>query len=248
MSSVLELTVLQAGSGSGAPVNTVAPAVTGTATVGQTLTSSSGSWTGNVSGGFSYQWKDASGNISGATSTTYVIGSGEATRSIHCTVTAVGTGGNTAANSNTVGPVGNRFTPTLNPGKFDVCANDIIPLYTAPLPTNLVLPLIAGAQHVGSPLVCSTGTWAGNPTSFSYQWLTNGSIITAATASTYTSVGDDIGAAITCRVTASNTGGDTTVTSSNSIVVTGGGVGVFSSNPSLRVFSTPNPRLAVFDS
>lgn len=87
------------------PVNTVAPAVTGTATVGQTLSTTTGTWSNDISSGATYQWKDAGGNIAGATSSTYVIGAGEVGASIHVTVTETGTGGATAADSNTVGPI-----------------------------------------------------------------------------------------------------------------------------------------------
>jgi hypothetical protein len=92
---------------SGAPVNTVAPAVTSTSSYSsdQTLSCTTGTWTGDTSSGFAYQWKDASGNISGATSSTYRIAHSEVGASIHCTVTATGTGGSTAQDSNTVGPI-----------------------------------------------------------------------------------------------------------------------------------------------
>lgn len=85
-----------------APVNTVAPAVTGTPTVGQTLTATDGTWTGDISSGPTYQWKDAAGNIVGATSSTYVVGSGERGASVRCTVTETGTGGSSSADSNAV--------------------------------------------------------------------------------------------------------------------------------------------------
>jgi hypothetical protein len=52
------------------PVNTVAPAVSGTATVGQTLSSTTGTWTGLPTPTFTYQWQRAGSNISGATSST----------------------------------------------------------------------------------------------------------------------------------------------------------------------------------
>ncbi len=91
--------------GTSAPVNTVAPAVTGNLWVNQLLSCTTGTWTGDVSSGYTYQWKDGSGNISGATSSTYRIQSGEATKAIHCTVTATGTGGATTQDSNTTATV-----------------------------------------------------------------------------------------------------------------------------------------------
>ncbi len=61
-----------------APVNTAAPAITGTATVGSTLTSSTGTWTGDAPITSTYLWQrcDATpsvcGAITGATAQTYV--------------------------------------------------------------------------------------------------------------------------------------------------------------------------------
>jgi hypothetical protein len=56
-----------------APVNTVAPAVTGTATVGQTLSTTNGTWTGAPAPTFTYQWQRAGSNIGGATASTYLL-------------------------------------------------------------------------------------------------------------------------------------------------------------------------------
>lgn len=61
-----------------APVNTVLPAVTGTARLGQTLTTTNGTWTGTPTPTFTRQWQKKTGAgawtaISGATALTYVI-------------------------------------------------------------------------------------------------------------------------------------------------------------------------------
>jgi hypothetical protein len=70
------------------PANTVAPAITGTAQVGQTLTVSNGTWTGSPTPTFTRQWKANGTNISGATATTYVPVVGDIGKTITCTVTA----------------------------------------------------------------------------------------------------------------------------------------------------------------
>src|ERR1035437_868029 len=49
------------------PSCTVAPAVTGTATVGSTLTSTAGTWTGVATIVNTYQWQRAGVDIAGAT-------------------------------------------------------------------------------------------------------------------------------------------------------------------------------------
>jgi hypothetical protein len=115
---------------SSAPVNTVAPEVTGNKWVGQQLSTTNGTWTGDTSSGFTYQWKDAGGNIAGATASTYTTTTGEIAASIHCSVTATGTGGSTAQDSNTTGPIGALYSPTMNAAKIDVCANSITPTFT----------------------------------------------------------------------------------------------------------------------
>lgn len=68
------------------PVNSVAPAVSGTAQVGQTLTSTTGTWS-NTPTGYSYQWKAAGGNV-GTDQNTYVPVVGDIGATITCTVTA----------------------------------------------------------------------------------------------------------------------------------------------------------------
>ncbi|RDI74836.1 BNR repeat-like domain [Gaiella occulta] len=61
--------------GASPPANTVLPAVSGTAQVGQILTSTTGSWTGTVPITYSRQWQSCSGadctGIAGATGATY---------------------------------------------------------------------------------------------------------------------------------------------------------------------------------
>jgi hypothetical protein len=84
-----------------APVNTVAPAITGTVEVGETLTCSTGTWTGGVKS-YAYQWhrvNDSDEEISGATASTYVITSTDCDHTLYCTVTATNNTGSTAANS-----------------------------------------------------------------------------------------------------------------------------------------------------
>ena len=74
--------------GAVAPVNTVAPAITGTAEVGQTLTCSQGTWTGTAPITYAYQWKRNGSNIGGATNSTYVLVTADAGTTVSCTVTA----------------------------------------------------------------------------------------------------------------------------------------------------------------
>ena len=88
------------------PVNTVAPAITGTAQSRQTLTCSTGTWNAAPpSITYTYQWKRAGSNISGATSSTYVVQNADVGSTLTCDVTASNTVGSTTATSNTTATV-----------------------------------------------------------------------------------------------------------------------------------------------
>ena len=77
-----------------APTNTSLPTISGTAQKGSTLTAGSGSWSGTTPISFAYAWKrcDSAGancsTISGATSSTYVLGSSDVSKRIRVQVTA----------------------------------------------------------------------------------------------------------------------------------------------------------------
>ena len=72
--------------GGNLPVNTVAPAITGTAQEGQTLTCSTGTWSGSPT--YTYQWKRNGSNIGSATNSTYTLVTADVSQSITCQVTA----------------------------------------------------------------------------------------------------------------------------------------------------------------
>jgi hypothetical protein len=164
------------------PANTVAPAVTGTAVTGQTLTTSTGTWTGSPAPTYAYVWKRAGSAISGATASTYVLLVADEGLSVKCSVTATNASGAASADSNAV-------TPTAAP--------------TAP--ANTVAPAVTGTATVGQTLACSTGTWTGTPTiTYAYQWKRAGSAISGATSSTYALVAADASVAVKCTVTATN--------------------------------------------
>jgi hypothetical protein len=90
-----------------APVNTVAPAVTGTASFGSTLTTNNGTWTGAPAPTFTYQWQRVTTNISGATSSTYVLVAADVGNTIRCVVTATNSvaPSGVSANSNSTASV-----------------------------------------------------------------------------------------------------------------------------------------------
>lgn len=103
MSGVLSM--LTGGTYSSAPVNTVAPVVSGTATRGQTLSSTTGTWTGAPTPTFTYQWQRAGSNISGETSSTYTLVTADVGNAIQCVVTATNVVAAVSANSNATAAV-----------------------------------------------------------------------------------------------------------------------------------------------
>jgi len=177
------------------PANTVAPVVSGTATVGQTLSTTTGSWTGTPTPTYTYQWQRSGSNIGGATGSTYTLVSADAGATIRCVVTATNSAGSASANSNSTAAV-------------------------AQAPANTAAPTISGTTQVGSTLSSTTGTWTGTPTpTYSYQWQRNGSNIGGATGSTYALVTSDEGKSIRCVVTATNSAGSVSANSNATAAV-----------------------------
>jgi hypothetical protein len=89
------------------PANTVAPVISGTQVVGQTLSSTTGTWTGDPTPTYTYQWYRGATLISGATSSTYTLVQADAgnTSNISCIVTATNLIGTATATSNTLAQI-----------------------------------------------------------------------------------------------------------------------------------------------
>jgi hypothetical protein len=73
------------------PVNSVLPAITGTAQVGVLLTCSTGTWS-NTPDAFAYQWRRAGVTLAGATASTYTPVTGDIGSTLSCTVKATNLG------------------------------------------------------------------------------------------------------------------------------------------------------------
>ncbi len=196
-----------------APTNSVLPLVSGSAVEGQTLSASTGTWSGSPTS-YAHQWEacDALGegclSVAGATSSSYKLVATDVGGTMRVVVTASNAGGSTAASSNATATVTEPPPPP------------------PPAPANSVLPSITGSAVEGDTLSASTGTWTGSPTSYSYQWEdcnTSGeacSSISGATGSTYKLVAGDVGHTVRVVVTASNAGGSTPASSSATAAVT----------------------------
>lgn len=185
------------------PANTVAPVASGTATVGQTLSTTTGTWTGS-SPSFTYQWQRDNFNggvyadIPGATASSYVLVDADDGCKVRCRVTGTNLGGQATASSNALGPV------------------------VEPAPVNLVAPVVAGSAI--DELTVSDGAWSGmsgHTHTFAYQWqrsangTTGWANIGGATSSSYTMTGADLNQYLRVVVTADNSASGTVAANSN---------------------------------
>lgn len=163
-------------------VNTTAPKIPGTPTVGATLTASPGTWrpTGLVS--FAYAWYANGVAIPRATSQKFTPTAAQLSQKLAVKVTASMGGAKSAT-----------VTSGLSPS---VVAGTLVARGT---------PVVVGEPQVGVPLVASGATWSPTP-SVDYQWYSNGVAIPGATSQTYTPQPSDLGATITVTVTATAVG------------------------------------------
>lgn len=104
---------------------------------------------------------------------------------------------------------------------------EISELTNTSAPTNSSAPTITGTARTGEPLLASTGSWTGSPTSYSYQWKRADSVggtyvnISSATSNRYDLTDDDIGKFFKVSVVASNGAGSSAaaLSAATSVVV-----------------------------
>lgn len=89
--------VVNPGAAGVAPYVTAVPAITGTATVGQTLTCSTGTWSGDATITYAYQWYANNIAISGATAGTFVLTSAQLGKRITARVNATNLSGSASS-------------------------------------------------------------------------------------------------------------------------------------------------------
>ncbi len=68
---------------------------------------------------------------------------------------------------------------------------------------------INGNAQPGQTLTCAPGSWTGDDLSFTYAWLSNGTVISGASDSSYKTLGAGTGKRLACQVTATGTVGTT---------------------------------------
>ena len=192
-----------AASAATAPANTAPPTVAGTAEQGQTLTAATGSWSGDAPISYTFAWQRCSGSggscgdISGATSQTYVVTSGDVGKTIRIVVAAANSAGRSSAASSPTGTVPAPATP--------------------PSPSKQPDP--HGTAQVGQTVSVDDGSWHGTaPFTFTYQWQrcsASGTCtsIGGATKSTYVPASGDVGYRLRATVTARNSAGSASIVS-----------------------------------
>jgi hypothetical protein len=160
--------LLNTGGGGGvAPSNSVAPAISGVQIVGQTLNTTNGTWTGDPTITFTYQWqRSADGgvnwtNIIGATSNTHVIQAAGAGNLTRCQVTA----------SNAFGDSTPAFSNAIS------VRATIADIYSANIESIFYLSLHRGAYY-GSP--CIRVRRSSDNTEQNIGFTTSGSLDTTA--------------------------------------------------------------------
>lgn len=155
------------------------PKISGTKTVGQTLTAKPGTWTKNTK--FTYQWLRDGKAISKATKSTYKLVAADAGKPISVKVTGKNTGYTALAKTS---------AKTAKIAKATL---------------KTATPKITGTTTFGKTLTAKPGTWTSG-TKLTYQWLRNGKAISGATKSTYKLAAADTGKQISVKVTGTKSG------------------------------------------
>jgi hypothetical protein len=175
------------------PATATRPVGTGTLQQGKQLTGTPGSWAGNGTITYAYQWYrcNAAGakcsSIHGATSARVMLGKKDVGSTLGLTVRATDATGTAVAYSSLAGVVA--------------------PAAAATAPT--AQPPVSGDAIVGSPVHVEAAAWSTKPAAFTYAWQrcnANGRLCTpiaGATADTYMLTTDDVGHVLVAAVTGS---------------------------------------------
>jgi hypothetical protein len=156
------------------------PMISGTATVGSTLSATRGAWTPGAT--FTYAWLRNGKTISGATTSTYEIVPADLGSQLQVKVTGAKAGSANLAKSS---------AKTAKVAAGALTTGEIA---------------ITGTLAVGETLTATTGEWGPVTPKLSYQWYANGKPISKATKSTLVLAGSVVDKRISVIVTGKATG------------------------------------------
>ena len=174
------------------PASITPPVVSGDAIVGGQLACGLGDWTG-IDLAYTRQWQRDGTDLPDQINATYTSVVADIGLALSCQVTA----------TNTVG------------ASVSETSNEITVL--PPPPANTLAPTVTGDTVVGGQLACALGAWTGIDLAHTRQWQRDGTDLPGQTSATYTSVDADIGHALSCRVTATNSVGASVSATSDKI-------------------------------
>jgi hypothetical protein len=206
------------------PANTIVPALSGTARVGQTLTASNGSWTPASGVTFTNAWWRCTDNVSigsctaipSQTGTTYTLVAADDGKYIRARVTGATTAGTSPADSAASAKVITDGDGDGVPDATDACPAEVGTKPNGCLLSDIVangIPTISGILASGNTLTSTTGSWQvlHDPLGYtvSYRWQSCVSVgnctdISGATASTLLLTSAEIGKLIRVITTATN--------------------------------------------
>jgi len=162
-------------------LNTVQPAITGTAQVGRPLTAAKGAWSPHAT--ITYQWVVGGDVVPGATDKTFTPRPQDLGKRVTVAVSASRPGYLTAT-------VPSEATANVLPGVMH----------------NTQAPVVTGHAVVGRTLSTTHGAWSVKADDYGYQWYAGHSAIAGATAATYQPTADVAGRHLHVVVTANSAG------------------------------------------
>jgi hypothetical protein len=192
----------------GPPISNALPVVAGLTRIGQTLTASSGDWSGLAPIDYVYRWSRCNPlcvAVAGANETTYVLGAADLGARLEVSVTATNELGSATATS---------------------APSAVVTAVPAEAPGVMSPPAVYGLPKQGETLTAVPGAWSGSPApDFEYSWLRCARQtglclpIEGADSRNYVLRTEDGGRELRVVVTASNSAGVATATSPPTSVV-----------------------------
>jgi surface antigen len=169
-------------------INGPLPSVTGTPTVGSTLSATTGTWSpSDVT--LKYQWLRDGVIITGATKTSYTLTTADVGHAITIAVTGSKSGftSRTASSAPTALVKPGKPTPTPEPTN-------------TPGTVQSTTPTVTGEARRGRILTGDPGKWGPTGVALTYEWL-RGEVVVASGTTSYTVRNTDLGHQLTFKVT-----------------------------------------------